>query len=214
MNYDHIIVGAGSAGCVLAHRLVRGGRKVLLLEAGPSHEHPFVRMPATFVRLIGTERCWDYVSEPQSAAAGRQMHVPQGRMLGGGSSLNAMVYIRGAQADYDGWRDAGCPGWGWSDVLPVFKQAEANERFAEPWHGREGPLRVSEPRHRHALSLAFVKAAQEAGLPGNDDFNGAHQAGVGFYQTTTFNGERGSTAATYLAAVRTSSPAWPRTAAR
>lgn len=202
MDYDHIIIGAGSAGCVLAHRLVRAGRSVLLLEAGPSHEHPFVRMPAAFVRVIGTERSWDYVSEPQSEAAGRRMHVPQGRMLGGGSSLNAMVYIRGTAADYDGWRDAGCAGWGWSDVLPAFVRAEANECLAEPLHGRDGPLRVSNPRFRHPLSQAFLKAAQQSGLPGNEDFNGATQAGVGFYQSTTFNGERGSTAATYLAAVR------------
>lgn len=202
MNHDHIIIGAGSAGCVLAHRLVRAGRRVLLLEAGPSDQHPFVRMPAAFVRVIGTERSWLYASEPQPAAMGRRMHVPQGRMLGGGSSLNAMVYIRGTAADYDGWRDAGCPGWGWADVLPVFKRAEANERPADAWHGKDGPLRVSNPRYRHALSQAFVQAAQQAGLPHNDDFNGATQAGVGFYQSTTFDGERGSTASTYLAAVR------------
>lgn len=202
MDYDHIIIGAGSAGCVLAHRLVRAGRRVLLLEAGPSHEHPFVRMPAAFVRVIGTERSWDYVSEPQAAAAGRSMHVPQGRMLGGGSSLNAMVYIRGTAADYDSWRDSGCSGWGWSDVLPAFKRAEANALHAEPLHGCAGPLRVSEPRYRHPLSEAFIKAAQQTGLPANNDFNGPTQAGVGFYQSTTFNGERGSTAATYLAAVR------------
>ncbi|HSV53452.1 MAG TPA: GMC family oxidoreductase N-terminal domain-containing protein [Burkholderiaceae bacterium] len=202
MRYDHIIIGAGSAGCVLAHRLVRGGRRVLLLEAGPTHEHPFVRMPAAFVRVIGTERSWDYVSEPQPDAAGRRMHVPQGRMLGGSSSLNAMVYIRGTAADYDDWREGGCAGWGWSDVLPAFKRAEANELYAEPLHGRDGPLRVSQPRFRHPLSEAFLKAAQQSGLPANADFNGATQAGVGFYQSTTFDGERGSTAATYLAAVR------------
>ena len=202
MGYDYIIIGAGSAGCVLAHRLVRGGRRVLLLEAGPTHEHPFVRMPAAFVRVIGTERSWDYVSEPQPDAAGRRMHVPQGRMLGGSSSLNAMVYIRGTAADYDGWRDAGCAGWGWSDVLPAFKRAEANEIHADPLHGRDGPLRVSQPRFRHPLSEAFLKAAQQSGLRANGDFNGATQAGVGFYQSTTFDGERGSTAATYLAAVR------------
>ncbi|ROZ71294.1 GMC family oxidoreductase [Ramlibacter sp. WS9] len=205
MGYDHIIIGAGSAGCVLAHRLVRGGRRVLLLEAGPSHEHPFVRMPAAFVRVIGTERSWDYVSEAQPDAGGRRMHVPQGRMLGGSSSLNAMVYIRGTASDYDGWRDGGCAGWGWNDVLPAFKRAEANELYAEPLHGTGGPLRVSEPRFRHPLSQAFVKAAQQAGLPVNYDFNGATQTGVGFYQSTTFNGERGSTAATYLAAVRSDS---------
>lgn len=202
MNYDHIIIGAGSAGCVLANRLVLAGRRVLLLEAGPTHQHPFVRMPAAFVRVIGTERSWDYVTQPQPDARGRVMHVPQGRMLGGSSSLNAMVYIRGTAADYDGWRDGGCPGWGWNDVLEAFKLAETNETHAGPWHGQQGPLPVSNPRYRHPLSRAFVQAAQQLGLPANDDFNGARQAGVGFYQTTTFNGERGSTAATYLAAVR------------
>ncbi|WHZ11394.1 MAG: Oxidoreductase, GMC family [Burkholderiaceae bacterium] len=201
-TFDHVVVGAGSAGCVLAKRLVQAGRSVLLLEAGPADDTPFVRMPATFVRVIGTERTWPYETEPQPAAAGRKLYVPQGRTLGGGSSVNAMVYIRGCSADYDGWAASGCAGWGWDDVLPVFKRAEANQRLSEPWHGTEGPLRVSDTPFRHPLSLAFVKAAQEVGLAYNDDFNGAQQAGVGFYQTTTFNGQRGSTAATYLAAVR------------
>ena len=201
-THDHIVVGAGSAGCVLAHRLVKAGQSVLLLEAGPTDAIRFVRMPAAFVRVIGTERSWVYETEPQPHANGRRMFVPQGRMTGGGSSLNAMVYIRGAAADYDDWERAGATGWGWNDVLPAFRRAESNVRFSAPLHGTEGPLRVSDTRHRHPLSLAFLKGAQEAGLPYNDDFNGAHQEGVGFYQTTTIDGARGSTAATYLAAVR------------
>lgn len=200
--FDYVVAGAGSAGCVLAHRLVRAGHRVLLLEAGPADDSRFVQMPATFVRVIGTERTWMYETEVQPAAAGRRLVVPQGRTLGGGSSVNAMVYIRGQPQDYDGWAAQGCAGWGWADVLPVFRRAEGNQRLSAPWHGIDGPMKVSDTRHRHPLSLAFVKAAQETGLAYNDDFNGAGQVGVGFYQTTTFEGARASTAATYLAAVR------------
>ena len=202
MEFDHIIVGGGSAGCVVAHRLVHAGRSVLLLEAGPGDAHAFVRTPATFVRVIGTHRSFVYESEPEAGAAGRKLFIPQGRMLGGGSSLNAMVYVRGQPQDYDDWAAQGCIGWAWSDVLPVFRRAEANERLSGPLHGTDGPLTVSDARHRHPLSLAFVRAAQEAGHPYNHDFNGAAQAGVGFYQTTTIDGRRGSTAQTYLRAVR------------
>jgi len=200
--FDFVVVGAGSAGCVLAHRLVLAGHSVLLLEAGPPDDSRFIHMPAAFVRVIGTERTWTYESEPQAAAGGRRMFVPQGRTLGGGSSVNAMVYIRGTPADYDGWQAQGCEGWGWSDVLPWFRKAEANVRFACGLHGTSGPLKVSDSGYRHPLSLAFVRAAQQVGLACNDDFNGASQAGVGFYQTTTFEGRRASTATTYLAAVR------------
>jgi len=200
--FDFVVVGGGSAGCVLANRLVLAGRSVLLLEAGPPDDDRFIHMPATFVRVLGTERAWAYESEPQAAAGGRKMFVPQGRTLGGGSSVNAMVYIRGTPADYDGWQAQGCEGWGWNDVLPWFRKAESNSRFACERHGTTGPLKVSDTRYRHPLSLAFVRAAQQAGLAYNDDFNGAAQAGVGFYQTTTFEGRRASTAATYLAAVR------------
>jgi choline dehydrogenase len=199
---DYIVVGAGSAGCVIAHRLIKAGHSVLLLEAGPTDAVKFVKMPATFVRVIGTERSWIYETTPQSHANGRKMYVPQGRMSGGGSSLNAMIYIRGAAADYDAWAEAGCTGWAWKDVLPMFMRAESNTRFSGEMHGTNGPLRVSDTKFRHPLSLAFLKAAQEAGLPYNDDFNSGRQGGVGFYQTTTIDGTRGSTAATYLAAVQ------------
>ncbi|GAB7541074.1 GMC family oxidoreductase [Cupriavidus sp. 8B] len=200
--FDYVVVGGGSAGCVVTYRLAAAGYSVLLLEAGPADDSRFVRMPATFVRVIGTERTWLYETEPQAAAAGRTMHVPQGRTLGGGSSVNAMIYIRGTAADYDDWRDAGCDGWGWDNVLPVFRRAERNERLAGDHHGTDGMLPVSDTRYRHPLSPAFVKAAQEMGIPYNHDFNGNRQHGVGFYQTTTLDGQRGSTASTYLAAAR------------
>lgn len=203
-QFDAIVVGGGSGGCVVTHRLVKAGWRVLLLEAGPSDDHLFIRMPATFVRVIGTERTWVYESAPQPQAGNRRMFVPQGKTLGGGSSVNAMVYIRGQAQDYDGWAEAGCTGWSWRDVLPWFRKAESNQRLAGGFHGTDGPLKVSDTRFRHPLSLAFVKGAQECGLNYNHDFNGADQSGVGFYQTTTHEGERASTAATYLAAVRNS----------
>jgi choline dehydrogenase-like flavoprotein len=200
--FDYIVVGGGSAGCTVTHRLVKAGKSVLMIEAGPNDDNQFVRMPGGFVRLFTTERVQFYLSEPQAAAGGRPVAVPQGRTLGGGSSVNAMIYIRGAPKDYDEWRDMGNPGWGWDDVLPIFKRAEANQRFAGPLHGTEGPLPVSDSRYRHPLSLAGLRAAQEAGYPYNDDFNGATQQGVGFYQVTQRDAERGSTASTYLRAVR------------
>lgn len=175
--------------------------KVALIEEGPTDQHMFVKMPGAFVRLIGTERTYLYEGEPQQELAGRSPIVPQGRMLGGGSSVNAMIYVRGQPQDYDDWAAGGATGWNWEEVLPAFVRAENNEVFAGPLHGTAGHLRVSEPRHRHPLSSAFVRAAQQAGLPASRDFNGTVQEGAGFYQTTTFDGQRGSTAATYLASV-------------
>jgi choline dehydrogenase-like flavoprotein len=200
--YDTIVIGAGSAGCVIARRLIDAGQRVLLLEAGPADNSQFIHMPATFVRVIGTERTWLYESTAQQHANGRTMFVPQGKTLGGGSSVNAMVYIRGQRQDYDDWAAQGCSGWDWNSVLPWFKKAESNQLLSGAWHGTEGPLSVSETRHRHPLSEAFIKAAQECGLEHNADFNGAQQAGVGFYQTTTHNGARASTAVRYLNPVR------------
>ena len=201
-TYDYIVVGGGSSGCVITNRLVKAGKRVLLLEDGPADDSIYIHMPATFIRVIGTERTTIFTSEAQPGVGGRPTYVPQGRTLGGGSSVNAMVYIRGTSRDYDDWAELGCNGWGWHDVLPVFKRAEGHMRLSEPFHGTKGPLKVSDTRFRHPLSLAFVQAAQETGLAYNDDFNGQRQSGVGFYHTTTFNGQRGSTAATYLAAVK------------
>lgn len=203
-SYDYIVIGAGSAGCVIVNRLIGGGKSVLLLEAGKPDNTPFIHIPATFVRVLPTERTWKYKTEPEPGANNRVMHIPQGKTLGGSSSVNAMIYIRGQAQDYDDWRDAGCTGWGYDDVLPFFRLSESNQRLAGHYHGTEGPLKVSDTSFRHPLSYAFVRAAQEAGLQYNDDFNGADQAGAGFYQTTTFDGRRGSTAATFLKAVRNS----------
>ena len=161
--YDYIVVGGGSAGCVVTNRLVEAGKRVLLLEAGPADNDKFVHMPATFVRVIGTQRTWLYESEPQPAAMGRRMYVPQGRTLGGGSSVNAMIYVRGQPQDYDDWRAMGCAGWSWEDVLPAFKRSEANIRLSGALHGTDGLLPVSDAHYRHPLSVAFVKAAQEEG---------------------------------------------------
>jgi len=203
-NPDFIVVGGGSAGCAITHRLVKAGKRVVLLEDGPADNSLFVRMPATFIRVIGSQRSVIYESEPQPEAGGRKTYVPQGRTLGGGSSLNAMVYIRGQRQDYDDWEAQGCTGWGWNQVLEAFKRSESHMRLGDAYHGTEGPLKVSDTRYRHPLSLAFVKAAQQVGLSYNDDFNGEQQDGVGFYHTTTFDGQRGSTAATYLAEVKSS----------
>lgn len=204
LRADYVIVGGGSAGCAIAHRLVKAGRSVVLLEEGRPDNHPFIHIPATFVRVLGSQRTFMYRTEPEPGAMGRSLLVPQGRTLGGGSSVNAMLYIRGQAQDYDTWRDLGCTGWGYDDVLPYFIRSEANERLAGSRHGTEGPLRVSDLRHRHPISRAWVQAAQQSGYAYNDDFNGASQEGVGFYQTTTFDGRRGSTAVTYLNPVKSS----------
>ena len=199
---DYVVIGGGSAGCVITQRLVEAGKSVILLEAGAADNHPFIHIPATFVRIIGTHRSFMYKTEPEPGVDGRVLAVPQGRTLGGGSSINAMIYIRGQAGDYDTWRDLGCPGWAYDDVLPVFKRSEGNERLSGQYHGATGKLKVSDLTYTHPLSRAFVRAAQEAGYPYNHDFNGADQAGVGFYQTTTAYGRRGSTAVAYLKTVK------------
>ncbi|MEH6517115.1 MAG: FAD-dependent oxidoreductase [Halioglobus sp.] len=201
-DYEYIVIGGGSAGCVVTNRLAKAGKQVLLIEEGPADNSFFIHTPATFVKVHGTERTFIYRSKTSPEMAGRATTIPQGRTLGGGSSVNGMVYIRGQAEDYNDWEKSGCVGWGWDNVLPVFIRAEGNERLADEYHGTTGSMKVSDPKHRHPLAFAFVRAAQEAGYPYNDDFNGKSQEGVGFYQTTTFNGKRASTAATYLADVK------------
>jgi choline dehydrogenase len=194
--FDYVIVGAGSAGCVLANRLTEDPDvSVLLLEAGPPDVSDNIHVPLGYLKLARTEVDWDYDSAPEPFCDGRRIPLPRGRTLGGSSSLNAMVYIRGNRADYDGW---GVPGWSYDDLLPYFKRAEDNERGADEFHGVGGPLPVSESRSNNPMVAAFVEAGVEAGLPRNADFNGATQDGMGVYQLTQRGGMRASTAVAYL----------------
>src|SRR3954451_11513345 len=197
--YDYVIVGAGSAGCVLAARLTEDPDvSVLLLEAGPADVKENIHVPAAFGSLFKTDVDWDYATAPEDGCNGRMMFLPRGKTLGGSSSINAMVYIRGAREDYDAWRDAGHPGWGYDDLLPLCKRSEDNERGESEYPGAGGPLTVSDSRSRNPMSEAWVEAAVETGLERNEDFNGAQQDGVGLYQVTQRGGMRCSTAAAFL----------------
>jgi choline dehydrogenase-like flavoprotein len=194
--YDYVIVGGGSAGCVLAARLSEDPDvRVLLLEAGPPDVNENIHVPLGYLKLAGTEVDWDYHSTPEQHCSWRRIPLPRGRVLGGSSSINAMVYIRGNRRDYDDW---GVPGWSYDELLPYFVKAEDNERGASRWHGVGGPLAVSENRSGNLITRAFVDAGEQAGLARNPDFNGAEQDGVGMYQVTQRGGMRASAAAAYL----------------
>jgi choline dehydrogenase len=199
-NYDYIIVGAGSAGCVLANRLTESGQhKVLLLEAGGRDTNRWIHIPIGFGKVMfDREVNWMFETEPEPRMHGRNIKVPRGRVLGGSSSINGLIYIRGQHEDFDDWRALGNPGWGYEDCLPYFKKSEDQARGANEWHGAGGPLSVSDVKDRHPLADAFIAAGAAVGIPGTDDFNGASQEGLGYFQGTTRNGMRCSAAVAYL----------------
>jgi choline dehydrogenase len=200
IEFDYVIVGAGSAGCVLANRLSADGKNsVLLLEAGPKDSNIWIHVPLGYGRLFKNKNVnWMYQTEPEPGLDGRTIFQPRGKVLGGSSSINGLLYVRGQHEDYDRWRQHGNSGWGFDDVLPYFKKAEHQQRGANDFHGVGGPLPVSDSRHSDPLSEAFIAAAAETGIPVNPDFNGASQEGAGFFQTTTRQGRRASTAVSYL----------------
>ena len=194
--YDYVIVGAGSAGCVLAGRLSEDpGTRVALLEAGGEDSQPEIHIPAAFPALFKSNFDWDLLGEQEPGLGNRRLYLPRGRMLGGCSSINAMIYIRGNRADYDDWA---ADGWSYDEVLPYFKRSEDNERGADAFHGAGGPLRVAESRSMHPLVDTMLEAARAAGHEHNPDFNGARQEGVGRFQLTQRDGWRASTADAYL----------------
>ncbi|WP_321787632.1 GMC family oxidoreductase [Paraburkholderia sp. J94] len=203
MQYDYVIVGGGSGGASLAGRLAERcpEASIALIEAGPHTERNlFVNMPMGVAALVPfrTKNNYAYQTVPQPGLNGRRGYQPRGRGFGGSSAINAMIYTRGHPLDYDEWARLGCTGWAWDDVLPYFLRAEDNSRGANAWHGAGGPLGVSDLRDRNAVAERFVQAAREAGFPANDDFNGADQEGVGFYQVTQRGGERCTVARAYL----------------
>src|SRR5450631_1661955 len=204
LEFDYVIAGAGSAGCVLANRLSADGRhSVLLLEAGPEDSNWWIHVPLGYGKLFKEETVnWMYQTEPEPGLNGRSVFQPRGKVLGGSSSINGLLYVRGQHQDYDRWRQQGNIGWGYDDVMPYFKKAENQAPGADDYHGVGGPLAVSDLGYPDPLSAAFIAAAAETGIPVNPDFNGASQEGAGFFQTTTSRGRRASTAVAYLRPAR------------
>ncbi len=199
MEADYIVVGAGSAGCALAYRLSEDGKhSVLLLEAGGPDRAPDIHIPARFSKLFHTELDWDYETLPQAGLKNRREYVPRGKVYGGSSSMNAMVYQRGHRADYDAWAAGGNEGWSYAEVLPYFRRMQHQERGASEQHGVNGPINVADPQDPNPLSLAFVEAARELGFAHNEDFNDGEQEGFGLYQVTQKGGKRHSAALGYL----------------
>jgi choline dehydrogenase len=199
-EFDYIIIGAGSAGCVLANRLSENpSNSVLLLEAGGPDKKLEIGIPAGYGKLFKSEVDWGFWTEPQEFVNNRKIYLPRGKALGGSSSTNAMAYVRGNAADFDEWADMGNPGWSYDEVLPFFKKSERNEDIRNSFHGQEGPLNVSYAKSfQTPFAKAFVKACVESGIPENSDYNGEKQEGAGFFQFTIQNGKRHSTASAFL----------------
>jgi choline dehydrogenase len=198
-SFDYIVVGAGSAGCVLANRLSADASvRVLLLEAGGKDRSPNIKIPAAFSKQFHTKLDWDYATEPEPFVDGRSLYVPRGKGLGGSSSMNAMLYVRGRPLDYDGWEAQGAPGWGYRDVLPYFLKSEDNVRGGSEWHGAGGPLRVSDQRSPRPLDRRLIAASEAAGIPWTPDYNGPEQDGVSMFQVNQWRGRRFSSADAYL----------------
>jgi choline dehydrogenase len=203
-TFDYIVIGAGSAGAPVAARLSESGRhRVLLLEAGPEDRSPWLHIPIGYAKTYLDARVnWKYETEPNPHLGGRVMYWPRGKVLGGTSAINGLIYMRGLPSDYDHWRQLGNAGWSFADLLPFFRKAERNQRGASELHGGEGPQGVSDAAWRTPLADAYIAACRSAGLPANDDFNGPTQEGVGYYQLTTWRGRRVSSATAYLKPAR------------
>jgi choline dehydrogenase len=202
--YDYVIVGAGSAGCVLANRLsAEPGTRVLLVEAGPGNAHPLLHIPAGWASNFRNPRVdWGFATEPEPALNGRSIYWPRGKVLGGSSAINGMIYVRGVPLDFDRWAQAGARGWSYEEVLPYFRKAERQQRVHDEFHGAEGPLHVQDVRDKRPAMDAFIDGMTQLGVPRNDDFNGEEQAGCGYYQFNQHRGRRWSTATAYLTPAR------------